>query len=155
VPDVELVDALHELGVPQLEAQGCLTEAAVAWRLGRRGLARSLAQRAAGEWRHAGLRWPAALAESLALVCGADPAGPDASAEGIEDCPAPGIAVQVLGLAARARRESAVDVRAAARRLAERLPVEQWSRRREVLSVDEVLVAVATGSAGEATEGER
>ena len=149
-PDTELVDALRELGVPQLEAQGCLTEAAAAWRFGRRGLARSLAQRAAHEWRHAGLRWPSAMAECLAKVCGADAPSVVSLIEGIGECPVPGIALQVLGLATRLQPHKAAERRPMVRALADLLPRAQWRWRREVVSIDEVFEWIdrAAGAAG-------
>jgi len=60
--DLELVEAISGLGVPNLEASICLTEAAVAWRARDESLARELALEAARKWQEIGHRWALPLA---------------------------------------------------------------------------------------------
>ena len=50
-PDLELVEAVAELGAAHDEARAALNEAAVAWRLGEQAVARRLAARATRAWR--------------------------------------------------------------------------------------------------------
>lgn len=143
--DLELLDAAAALNFPNFQGLICLNEAAIAWRANDLDLARNLALRAASHWAQAGRAAGRALAEALALRCGA--ALPGAEQERIlQDalrCPVPGMAVQALGLVAAAspdRRHRALE--SAAER-AQGIPRERFAHRREVISVDEALNGVS------------
>jgi tetratricopeptide (TPR) repeat protein len=143
VPDLELVSALEVLGAPNIEALTLLTEAAVAWRCGDRSLGGRLAGRASAIWGRMGHSAGRLLADALARACGAA-ADPDGLVEEAKNCTVPGIAVQSLGLLARAEPALRDDCLRAAREAAEKLPEETWPIRREVISVIEAL-AVSSG----------
>jgi hypothetical protein len=69
-PDVELVDAVAFVRVPNIEGIVTLTEGAVAWRAGDTALARELALLAEACWKQIGQVGAAVLARCLAVVCG-------------------------------------------------------------------------------------
>jgi hypothetical protein len=99
---VDLVDAGATL-TPYSQGLFMLTEAAVGWRVGDRATAAWLAGRARDAFRSAGLRSHGLLAAALIAACMGTAEGDAVRlAEEGEACGAPEIAVQILGLLARA-----------------------------------------------------
>ncbi|AUX41101.1 uncharacterized protein SOCE26_025060 [Sorangium cellulosum] len=117
-PDLELVEATVRVGVPQLEALVCLTEAAVAYRAEQAAVAADLAGRAAGLWRGMDRASGALLSRCLALAAGvrADEGEVEELAEAARACRVPGIGLQALGLLGRAAPEARGGLRGGARR---------------------------------------
>lgn len=141
-PELDLVDAVGRVGVPQLEALVCLNEAAVAFRAGALTEAAELSGRAAAVWREMLRPWGALLARCLALACGAapDPGEVEELTERAIGCRVPGIGVQALGLLGKAFPEARVGQRVRVGRLVEGISRARWGERMDVLSVEEALV---------------
>lgn len=142
-PDRELVDAVHELGHAQLEAIVALNEAAVAWRAGDLAESRTLSTLAADLWERVGNAAAAPMARALSWAAGAPvPAGgADALVQKALAKSPPGVALQVLGLVARADPDAARTHREAAVRLSATSAAARPDGRREVLSASESLAA--------------
>ncbi len=140
-PDLELVDAVRQVGVSDQEALVCLNEAAVAWR-GGHGAAGELARRAAELWATQGKLWGAGLARALECLVDPELVVSDSIrdlADRVAVGPDPSIAGQSLALLSRANvplPERASRVAEALRRDTTR---EDREARREVLSIGEVL----------------
>ncbi|WP_437294016.1 protein kinase domain-containing protein [Sorangium sp. So ce426] len=141
-PDVDLCDVLAGIGIREVEAISCLTEAAVAWRAGRHALAAKLASRAHRLWESTGWRVGALLARCLALVCGDTPlvGEIEALASEAQACSMPRVALQALGLLACVGRASPTW-KAAAEMFAEGVPLERRRVRMDVLATNEALAA--------------
>ena len=138
-PDHALVRAVGGLGLDRLHGLVALNEAAVAWRAQRPDEARGLANEASLALRRAGQGSGGLLADVLGLACGASSATDTvALAEAGARCPLPGVAVQILALVHRARRLPA-SWRERGCEIAETIPAEARSLRREVLSIEEAL----------------
>ncbi|WP_434042295.1 protein kinase domain-containing protein [Sorangium cellulosum] len=142
-PDVDLCDVLAGVGVREVEAISCLTEAAVAWRAGQHALAVKLASRAHRLWEGTGWRVGALLARCLALACGDTPIVGEIDALAVEAqaCAMPRIGLQALGLLAYAGRASPTW-KAAAETFAEGVPPDRRHVRMDVLATDEALAAL-------------
>jgi len=136
--DQELIDALPALHHSNLEAQINLNEGAVAWRLGDVQTARHLVRHAYQLLRPIGHIWGVMLTRSFLAALGED-GSLDSLAERACDCPMPGLALQALGLLARADPSIAPQFRNHARQFAEQIAPKYWGLRREVCSVDECL----------------
>ena len=143
-PDHELVDAVAALGVLDAEALVCLTEAAVAWRVGRWSEGRALAMRVHRIWTPTAWTWGAMLARCLALACGDEAAKDEvkALAASAGACHLPRIGLQALGLLGELFPEARDEWRVAAEALAATVPREFWPLRMEVISVAEALAGV-------------
>lgn len=141
-PDLELVDAVRRVGVPDQEALICLNEAAVAWRCGHEAVG-ELARRAGELWVTQGKLWAAGLSRALEVLGdgeGVVSAATTELAERVAMGPDPSIAGQSLALLSRAGvhlPERAARIAEALRRDTTR---EEREARREVLSIREVLV---------------
>ncbi|WP_437985161.1 protein kinase domain-containing protein [Sorangium sp. So ce117] len=138
-PDLDLVEATVRVGVPQLEALVCLTEAAVAYRAERAAVAAELGGRAATLWRGMDRGSGALLARCLALAAGAraDDGEVEQLAEAAMTCQVPGIGLQALGLLGRVAPGARAGFRGALGGLAEGIPRERWDERMDVLSAAE------------------
>jgi hypothetical protein len=150
-PDLELVDAVARVGVPELEALVYLNEAAVAFREGELALAVELAGRSEKEWKALNRPGGPLLARALALACGAraEAGEVEALSDKAAACRIPGIGIQVLGLLGRAFPEARPRWQEAVPRLAGMIPREHWGERVDVLSVAEALA----GAVGDIAEG--
>ncbi|MBT9559671.1 MAG: protein kinase [Myxococcales bacterium] len=133
--DHELIVASQQVGSPDLEAQICTTEAPIAFRNGELALAAKLARRVVTLWGPTGRGDEAALYEGLAWAC-----DPESSSEVrsrlIEHAcgsTVAGMGIQLLGLL---RADVPADLRA---RQAAQVDRRWWSRRLDVLSVEESL----------------
>lgn len=151
-PDYKLVDAVADVGVPDLEALVCLTEAAVHLRGGDKQGSARLAERARRIWVSMGKQWAADLARSLGLASG--PALLDGDARALAEraiqCPVPGIGIQMLGLLSMGHPGLREGWAPHARSLAEKVPRRFWRRRIDLLSVEEALAALGLSEAMEA-----
>ncbi|GMV39334.1 MAG: hypothetical protein AMXMBFR64_10500 [Myxococcales bacterium] len=141
--DLELLEATRAIGAPDLLAQVCATEAAVALRVGAGGAAASLAREADAIWTGMGRRWEPLLMRSLALAADGRPSPSEAlDVEAAAACPVEGFGVQVLGLLAMARGAAQPAWSDVARRLAALTAPNRRTMRLDVLSVEEALAAV-------------
>lgn len=140
-PDQELIDAVASLHQPAIEAQICLTEAAVAWRAGLDAEAARIAAAARATWTTTGFVAGATLAEALEVVCSGDtdPARIRAMAGRAMRGTAPRLTLQTLGLLARAAPKLAPTWAGEAERIANLTDRAHWSRRNEVLAIEEAL----------------
>jgi hypothetical protein len=147
--DFELVDAVADLAVPDLEAQVCLTEAAVLFRIGDRPESIRLAERTHRLWTSMTKRWPAALARCLAMASGSGLLVDEARALATQaaECPVSGLGIQMLGLLSMVYPSLRHEALRQARELAEQVPRQLWHLRMDVLSVDEALAVI--GEPGE------
>jgi hypothetical protein len=138
-PDVELVETIGLLALPNLEAIACLTEAAYAWRAADLPVGAELAGRAAAIWTTLRKPEPASLARALAGACGAPTSCEEA--RGLLDTAAEsrvfGCGVQTAALLAIADPSVATRARDIVDRLAPGVPRPRWSGRLDVLSVVE------------------
>lgn len=140
--DDELLDAVRTLGTPHLIALVTFVEATHGYRAGAAG-APELAREAWIGWRRSGDPLGTLLAGSLASALGAlasDERDPLCASAWTNDVPGVGIqtaALLVDGGGARPPRD-VVD------RLSSGVPREHWSRRMELLSVDEARARLAT-----------
>lgn len=75
--DHELLEAVAELRVADLDALIAMNECAVAWRSGDLALARQLASRAIAGFRSVGALAPAHICEGVLAVCGDDSVDPE------------------------------------------------------------------------------
>ncbi|XYI00857.1 protein kinase domain-containing protein [Sorangium sp. So ce1128] len=148
-PDLDLVEAIGRVGVPQLEALVCLTEAAVAYRAERAAVAAELGGRAARLWRGMDRPSGALLSRCLALAAGAmaDEGEVEELAEAAMACRVPGIGLQALGLLGRVAPGARAGFRGALGALGEGIPRERWDERMDVLSAAEAF----EGAGGEGT----
>jgi len=142
--DHELVGAVARLGSPYLQALVLLNEAAVAWRSGDHETARSLALESADLCRSMRQEPAAGLATALAAAAGARLATADLSRVLAEAWTSsePAVAVQVVGLLARAPGTLTRHHALHAHRRAEEVTRKDWPHRREVLSIQEALAAI-------------
>ncbi len=142
-PDLDLVDAVGTLGVPEAEAQICFIEATVAWRSGRRKVALDLAARARRLWSVLGRPWSVLLARALMFASGGAvaPGDLDLMIERAAACPALGVGIQVMGLLGLGLRDRGVGTLRCSfrRRLTAGIPRERWGERVDVLTVNEAL----------------
>ncbi|WP_437670482.1 protein kinase domain-containing protein [Sorangium sp. So ce131] len=142
--DIELVEAVAQLGLADLEALVCMTEAAAAFRAGQLETAIDLATRGGRLWSGAGMyREGVLLLRCLALRCGAPAQEGEVQAlsEGAAACTGLGVGVQALGLLApRGARPGGPEGIAAMLRGIER---RFWGIRMDILSVDESLEALS------------
>lgn len=145
-PYTELVEVSRRLGYPGLTAGIAFTEAAIAWRLGRRAAAARLAGLAAS------IDGPSPRG-MLARALGAAARGGLPSAE-VRQCEAslgslpPTVALQVLALLAVACPGSRTRLRRLARPLRFRRSVLAAPHVREVLSVEEAKAILGGGGSG-------
>ena len=133
--DLELVEIAREVGSPAIVGPIILNEAAIAWRSGDRKLSGEYAVEVAELWERQGRMEPAALARALARNCGAD-TGRESSLllEAAVTAEVPGVGAQILALLAG----SGVQVdRVIQREYCRAIPQDQWSHRREILSISE------------------
>ncbi|WP_437758324.1 protein kinase domain-containing protein [Sorangium sp. So ce1389] len=149
-PDLELVEAIGRVGVPQLEALVCLTEAAVAYRAERAAVAAELGGRAARLWRGMDRPSGALLSRCLALAAGAmaDEGEVEELAAAAMACRVPGIGLQALGLLGRVAPGARAGFRGALGALAEGIPRERWDERMDVLSAAEAFEGAGGEGAG-------
>lgn len=147
-PDVELIEEISALQIPELEALVCLTEAAIAWRSGFDDVAHAVALRGQRLWRSVGERGGGLLLISAVAVASA-PSAPEQA--GIADliadaiaCNVPGIGIQVLGLVSPRRSGDPFDA-ATVDALAAQVDKRHWSSRIDVLSVAEALARINPG----------
>ncbi len=140
-PDISLVEAAAEVGMPDLEALMALTEAAIAWRMGQWELAAQLSGRAGRQWVGMKKQWAAVLARALEAAAqgNASAALVRSLVEEGRRCPVHGVGIQILGLAAVARSGGKTVSKRDAIKLSEMVPREHWGHRMEILSVDEAL----------------
>lgn len=134
----ELVEAAVGLG-PAFEGLFATTEAAVAWRQGRRAEAAALARRAADRLDRSRRLEGAHLAAALALAASGDApheALQALAAEASAD-PTPSLAAQTLGLLCAATPNPDPAWRALATARAQAQPLDRWALRLDVLSMDE------------------
>lgn len=148
-PDLELVEAVALVGVPDLEALMCITEASLLFRLGEQAEAVRLAERARYLWTGMKKRWGARLARCLAMASGAGLLIDEAHMLAHEafQCPIPGLGIQMLGLLAMGFPTQRQDFGLYAQELAAQIPEVHWNRRIDILSVDEALNALSKDSA--------
>ncbi len=137
------VDEVARLALRDLEGLCCLTEAALAFRANDADSTTTLARRGERAWASLGENAGAGLLVSaLAIVHAPDAVerARDLAARALS-CATPGVGIQVLGLVAKhGIRVDAQDPRVQA--LANQIPLEHWSLRVDVLSVDEALEAL-------------
>ena len=142
-PDLELVDAVALLGLADVEALVCTTEAGAAFRAGQLDMALELADRARRLWVGNGLHPEAVLLlRCLALRCGA-PAREgemEALSESASSCLVPGIGIQALALLAP--RAMSPPHRRKVAALISQIERRYWGLRMDVLSVEESLEAL-------------
>lgn len=141
VPDHALIEAVAAVRLPGLEAQICLTEAAVAWRAGDLGTAAMLAGIARSRWTVAGFTAGSALAEALEIVASDTydiPRIRELGARALRGA-APRLTLQTLGLLAHAAPTLAAGWNYDARRLATATRERHWDLRNEVLAIREAL----------------
>jgi hypothetical protein len=146
-PDLELLDAVTRLGVPDLEALECLTEAAVAFRAGSLAMAAELSGRAVQVWKLLNRPGAPLLARGLSIACGvpAEVGEVEELSTKAAACRIPGIGLQVIGLLGRAFPEARPRWQEAVPSLAVRIPREHWGERMDVLSVEESLEGASGG----------
>jgi len=139
--DVDLVDAVGRLGVPEMEALAAITEAAIAWRGGDLAQARALASRARDRWLGMGRRMGAQFAKTLEIASGLEATDDEGHmlAAWAGGCRVPGIGVQALALLAVRWPGHAEAWRSAALDRADLVPRRHWGVRQDVLSVTESL----------------
>ncbi|MGK3965289.1 protein kinase [Sorangium sp. So ce118] len=149
-PDLDLIEATVRVGVSQLEALVCLTEAAVAYRAGRAAVAAELGGRAARLWRGMDRPAGALLSRCLALAAGAraDEGEVEQLAEAAMACQVSGIGLQALGLLGRVAPGARAGFRGALGALAEGIPRERWNERMDVLSAAEAFEGAGGEGAG-------
>lgn len=101
-PDLELVEAIGALELPEIEGLCCLYECAIAWRGGQDKLAHDLAQRSRRLWSRSGNLWGAHLAHAVALMLTPMPAPEMVSecAQKLLSCPLERITLQGVALLA-------------------------------------------------------
>lgn len=144
LPDEELVHAVERLGVPELHALVCLTEAAVALRTEELEAARALASAAHRTWSELGRRWGASFARCLAVCAGA-PASPGEVWRLAEEAlvsPVPGAGLQALALLAGAEPALGARFTRALPALLAPIPERHRGLRMDVLSADEAAGAL-------------
>jgi hypothetical protein len=140
-PDLELVEAVAQLGVADLEGAVGMTEAAFAYRAGDRDTAARLGDQAAKAWLAIGMEGPGVMVRALAIACGAA-AGTveiEALAARAMRCPIAGIGLQALALLAEGAGGARPAWRETAPGLAEGVGRAFWGVRMDVLSVSEAL----------------
>ncbi len=149
-PDEELVAVVGLVGVSDLEALVCLTEAAVAWRVGQTETCARLASRVSELWRRSGWSWPVVLPQSLELVVARTDVVDQAKAlmHQAVDCPIASVGIQALGLLAFGFPQLREGLRAAIEMQAKTVDRHLWEIRMEVISVREALVAVGVHGGG-------
>lgn len=145
--DLELVDAISAVGVPELEALVCINEAAIAWRTNQVGRSTELAGRAGRIWKGNERPWPELLARCLESV---SVALTELEVRALEEraiaCPVPGIGIQALGLLKlaypwlRPRPETVLNA------LCVGIPRAKWDQRMDVISVKEALTWASKSS---------
>jgi hypothetical protein len=147
--DIDFVDMVAQVGVPDLEAMVCFTEAAVLWRAGFIPKAAELSERAYRLWIGMGKRWVAPLAHCLALACGTPASAQEAHALAKEalQCPEPSLGLQMLGLLSLTFQDVRGILADAAPQLYEAVPRRFWHIRMDVLSVNESLAAAGVDAA--------
>lgn len=148
-PDLELADAVLDIGSPATTAQILLNEAAVAWRAGANADAVRLAHAAAARWRAgrppgASPSAGAVLADALATAAGASLGAAERATlvEATRACPLVPVRGQAAALLILAHPELAADLREIALAAVEHYGSREKQCRREVLSPAEVLAAV-------------
>lgn len=144
-PDQTLIDAAGTINsfVAGLMA---MCEAGMAWRLGEPLIAQDLSRRAGASFSKPLFK---ALVRALELANGATPhpSEPSALLKTALDCPAPDIAIQIVGLLRRIEDTPALT--AAATRLAEQIPLARHGGCLDLLSVDECIHPHPTGASHE------
>lgn len=144
-PDPSLARETARLGSSWLEGTALAAEAALAWRIGDRVSARSLAREAAACLERANIPPAVLYARAIARAAGDDGDGDGAElVEAARACPLPEVALDVLALAA-SRGGLPLEAQALARQRAEQIPRETWAVRRGVYSVIEALGRVGGG----------
>ncbi len=145
-PDLELLEALADLGTPDTLGPACLTEAAFAYRAGEWSLARDLAGRATETWKRAGREHPVILSRALAVAAGLDLPQDErvTLATQAAHCVVPGIGIQALALLRRGSTDSWLPDAEVLEALRCQVPASHWSKRMDVLSVDEAEAALAS-----------
>ncbi len=142
-PDQELIDAVQRLvGTPDIEAQVYLTEAAIAFRNQNHRQAADLAERAANLWK--GTRSPRNhdLASAFAWAMGGRQVPSEEIPVMIDRAMqdrTPTIALQTLAFLRQATPGLNLVSRAAAISLCDKINVQQWNRRQDILSCSECL----------------
>ncbi len=143
--DLELVEATSFVGAADLEALVCLNESAVAMRAGAREVSAKLAERAFRVWWPLQERVGSLLCAGLLVASGATL--PETELRAVVDaalvCPIPGVGIQALALLRDVLSPAEL---LSAKPLAELVPPLRWDERMDVLSVNEALAAVSTGS---------
>lgn len=139
-PIPELIEAAQRLASPESIALVCFIEGTIAYRRDEAVWAQQWAHRAAETWASLGKEWPSRLARSLAIAAGGlpEPGEIDALHAQAADCPVSGLGIQIAALSSRGHpAPSTVLAPEVVRALAETVPAEHWSRRLDVISVDE------------------
>jgi hypothetical protein len=143
--EAEWVDAVRLLGVSELTALVCFTEAALAFRGNELARACELCGEARRLWERVGKEWTAMMAQSLACACGATASEEerDGVANRARACSVPGLGVQALALLTRGGWKLPADWRASAWELARAVDERHWNERMDVLSVNESLATLS------------
>lgn len=144
--DEEFVDLAAKTGVVDLEALAGLTEAAIAWRAGCMEQAARLARRTEHRWTTLGKTSGAQFAHVLALAATGVTEEWEPLVESAIHSPVPGAGIQMLGLLSFVDAHRGREVRAAMDNLRTKIPRRFWSRRMDVLSVDEAWSYVTSQS---------
>jgi len=139
-PEPELLEAAQRLGSAEPLALISFIEATIAFRGGALAMAQPWAQQAAETWAGLGKDWPGRLARSLALAAGAlpDPGELDRLRDQAATCPVSGLGVQIAALAGQAHPGPSTPFDAHTMdALSNTVPRAHWSRRLDVISVEE------------------
>ncbi|MEM7247186.1 MAG: serine/threonine-protein kinase [Acidobacteriota bacterium] len=141
-PDLELIEAARLTGLHDYEGNILLFEAAFAWRAQRLELARQLASEVARLWRRTQRPHLIPLAEALRVAAGGDIGDDELKTLRAQAAELfhPGLALQALGLLCLGEKKVDVSEQLALE-LANTFPRSIWSRRREIMSVEEALRA--------------
>lgn len=147
----EFLEALEELGVPELLGLVLLNEAAGAFRRGEQERARTISLRAMAIWGRTRNYWGARLAKGLAIRCGASSDWVECAAliEVAEGCPLPMIGAQIIGLLASQVEVIPPSARRYVEAMAKASSEQEFRVWREVLSLEEVLLAVTKDAVSE------
>lgn len=142
-PDLELVEAAFQVGVPELSAQICFLEAAIAWRVLAFDTAAELSASAAAIWSSSGRQWTGLLARCLWVASTSasrelsDEEIRGLAEEALSCTSVRGIGLQALGLLKWAYSRSPSLCFTLPKALFKGIPRPYWSKRMDVLSVNE------------------
>ncbi len=148
--DHELVAAAAAINHQELEAMICMTEAAVAWRLGQSDVAAKLSMGALQYWTASGWMWLAVLPRCFVLehTKTIDPVEIYQLADRAIACRVPDIALQAMGLLVRLYPPARQRLREPAMALATTFERSSWGFRRDVLSIAEATALIQGDATG-------